>query len=752
MQLRDRPTTRVPRSQLKPDLNLSNRIAVLITPEYEGIFRNGGIGTYYHTLSQKLAENGWSVLLLLYQTEGEFLGRSLNPSVRHAFSTNEIDRVLDLAPHHSQRLQQFQPWDWVEASSYRSLLFVQALSDRYPTAQIYIEFPDLCGVGLQTIRAKRAGLLGQHCTTAVTLHSPQEWLNEADSRFSFEHSNWFRRVYEYEREAFESADLPFFLSYALRDRLVSYGWNLDRALYLPYCFKRLDPNRPPSAPLNLPRHIIPIVFFGRLEQRKGLLTFLAALHHLQPAQREQLHIVFLGKSVELNTPDGESLTSCETIERELGQEFTYSLETDRDSDEAIALVRSLAPAIVCLTSPQENLPNTAFEMAQLPVSLVVSDAGGFREPLNLVGRTDGVRWFEPGSVVALARQLGGAISAYPECPTVPKQDNLKKLNAALMQAKLSQMERRFDSNVLDHLESAKNPQLHVLRTRVLGMTCDAEQEFLGNYARYEYSGEGEFVDLGCWLGSASICFAQGLEQNNRVALKHKRIHAYDLFIWESTYMERSVENTKFAGRYQHGESFFDGFLELTQPWSDLIEVRAGDLTKLTWNRGSIEYLFIDAMKTWELSCNILRNFFPSLVPGKSLIHHNDFTDSWSAWIHLITYRLRSYFTHRDSLLNAAVFDYHRAIPLSVIEELSSCRLSLDCFSRQEINAAFDYSLDFVDPAMKHNIVAAKAMLFVHLRDFEMAQQVLNQGRDRFGEIGEIPVVQERISAFAKFMQ
>lgn len=118
MQLRDRPTTRVPHPKLKPDLNLSNRIAVLVTPEYEGIFRNGGIGTYYHTLSQKLAENGWSVLLLLYQTEGEFLGRSLNASVRHAFSTNEIEQALDLAPHHSQRLQQFQPWEWVEASSY----------------------------------------------------------------------------------------------------------------------------------------------------------------------------------------------------------------------------------------------------------------------------------------------------------------------------------------------------------------------------------------------------------------------------------------------------------------------------------------------------------------------------------------------------------------------------------------------------------------------------------------------------------
>jgi len=445
MLLRDRTTTRVPCAQLKRDLDLSDRIALLVTPEYEGIFRNGGIGTYYHTLSQKLTESGWSVVLLLYQTEEHFAGRPIDNAVRHAFSTTEIESVLTLTPQQQQRLRQFKSWQWVEDSSYRSLLFVQALSDRYPQAQIYIEFPDLCGVGLHTIRAKRTGCLGTHCTTAVTLHSPQEWLNEADSRFSFEYSDWFRKTCEYEREAFETADLPFFLSYTLRDRLERHGWNFDRAIYLPYCFKILDRDRCPSVPLSIPRHVIPIVFFGRLEQRKGLLTFVAALHQLSPVQRQRLHLIFLGKSVTLDLPDGRSLTSYEYIEQELGQDFAYTIETDRYSDEAIALIRSLAPAIVCLASPQENLPNTAFEMAQLPVSLVASDTGGFREPLNLVGRTAGVRWFTPGSVEMLARRLGEAMRAHPELPALTKQNDLDALNTALIQAKLERVERRIRS-------------------------------------------------------------------------------------------------------------------------------------------------------------------------------------------------------------------------------------------------------------------------------------------------------------------
>ena len=47
----------------KPD-----RVAFLVSSEYEGIFHNGGVGTHYRTLSQRLAEDGWHVILLLTYT------------------------------------------------------------------------------------------------------------------------------------------------------------------------------------------------------------------------------------------------------------------------------------------------------------------------------------------------------------------------------------------------------------------------------------------------------------------------------------------------------------------------------------------------------------------------------------------------------------------------------------------------------------------------------------------------------------
>ena len=783
------------------DLHCTANIALLVTPEYEGIFKNGGIGTYYATLGRNLAHRGRSVVLLLCQTADLFEGRSL-PHINHVFSTADAEASLDLAPVHTAILSQFQPWQWVESDSYRALLFAQALSDRYPQAQLYIEFPDLCGLGYRTIQAKRAGLLGKNCAVAVTLHSGQEWLNEAHERFTLEHSNWFRTVYEYEQYAFENADMPFFLSDFLKAKVESYGWKTDRALHLPYGFPLVGTLEPPTAasPTPVPSHpnlktptkkpanievkrgSIPIVFFGRLEERKGLLTFLAAVRQLPPELRARLHFLFLGKSVPLHAPHLQSLTSRDYIDRQLGGDFTYDILSDLFSQEAIALVRDLASAIVCLSSPQENLPNSALEMGQLPVSLVVSDTGGFREPLNLIRREAGLYWFEPGNAASLAKALSEAISAEREVPTVPSREFLEGVNRSLLERRLALMERAFststanlaaadteegnaiDNNLLNPQPKPKQPESHRkpvasassldagdAESRVLGMTCTPEQSFLQRYAGEEYSGRGEMVDLGCWLGSATICLAKGLERNRQVTLKSKRIHAYDWFRWQSSYMERSVAGTDLAGKYQDGESFLDEFLRRTQPWSDSIEVCAGDLTQLKWNGGRIEYLFVDAMKTWKLAQNILKYFYPFLIPGVSLVHHNDFADSWSAWIHLLNYRMRSYFTHRCSLLNAAVFDCDRALPASLIEELANLELSLENFSKPEIDAAFADSMEIVAAEMRPNVAAAKAMLFLHLKDLELAEREYLEIRDRYGDVLEIPQVGECIEQWKQYL-
>ncbi|HIK19192.1 MAG TPA: phytanoyl-CoA dioxygenase family protein [Leptolyngbyaceae cyanobacterium M33_DOE_097] len=82
----------------------NQKIAVLVSNEFEGFSRNGGIGTYYTALSQKLIADDWTVVLLLCQTDAEFQGGSTFGAVHHVFSTAETPQILNLQPIHQQIL------------------------------------------------------------------------------------------------------------------------------------------------------------------------------------------------------------------------------------------------------------------------------------------------------------------------------------------------------------------------------------------------------------------------------------------------------------------------------------------------------------------------------------------------------------------------------------------------------------------------------------------------------------------------
>jgi glycosyltransferase involved in cell wall biosynthesis len=724
-------------------------VAILVTSEYEGIFKNGGIGTYYKTLSEKLASEGAYVILILCKTEREFQGESTVAPVRHIFSTHQAEQVLQLQPIQQGILSGFQRWEWVESESYRILFFVQAIAAHFSQSPIYVEFPDLCGLGYRTIQAKRAGFLGQNCLTAVTMHSGQEWLNEAHEKYSLYPAwDWYQKVYGYEQYSFENADLAFFLSWFMAEKVKSYGWNMTQAIHLPYCFPivpPLDKKRPmlDRGGLNLKRQQIPIVFFGRLEERKGLLTFLEAIAHFaqQFADEEisqQLYLLFLGKTVTLHAPETEQQDSQEYIDQKLSNKFNYSIISDLFSQEAIALVQELAPAIVCLTSPQENFPNSALEMGQLPVSLVVSDTGGFRETLNLVGRSDKVRWFEPGNSQSLAAEIANAIEAYPEIPDVPQREFLAEVNQSLLNQRLEYMKQAFIQKAVSN-EQLSSPESY---SRLLGMTSNQEQVFLQDYGENIYSGQGEIIDLGCWLGSATISLAKGLEKNRRVALKYKRIHAYDLFTWHP-YMEQTVKGTSLEGKYEQGDSFLDEFTRRISPWSPSIAVYSGDVIEIGWNGGAIEYLFVDAMKSWELTKSIFLNFYPHLMPMTSLVHYNDFAHYATAWIHLLIYKLKPYFKHYCNLYQAAVFQYVNPLPKdTLILELDP---PFSIFSTEDVHQAFAYSMEICHEKLRPNIAAAKVMAFIYLGDIDQAKQELIKAREMFGNAGEIPLAAEEIS-------
>ena len=429
------------------------KIAVLASNEYEIISKNGGIGTYYTALSRKLAEDGWYVILLICQNEKKFAGDSQIPALAHIFSPPEAEDVLELNPIHLEILEtarQDPVGVWFDYQSFCCFLLVQAIVSQYPESLVYVEFAAIWGFGYRTIQAKHAGLLGQKCLTAVTTHGSFEWLREINRRYVVDNMPWLWRSYHYEQVSYEQADLTFFPSYFLMEKEKSYGWRAPHAQNLPYFIPHIDLTTTPDriAELlegELKTDKISVIFFGRLEERKGLCTFVEGIKQLEPSIAEKIQVIFLGKIVPLESPKLGHLNSLEYIDREFGNEVPYKIYTDFFSQEAISLINGLPHPIVCLTSLQENFPNTALEMGQIPISIVASDTGGFRETLGLLSRTDCVRWFEPGDSHSFRETIAEAIAAHPETPSVPTRESFDEVDRRLLKQRLEFMDAKLNA-------------------------------------------------------------------------------------------------------------------------------------------------------------------------------------------------------------------------------------------------------------------------------------------------------------------
>ncbi|UFP93068.1 glycosyltransferase [Gloeobacter morelensis] len=419
----------------------TSKVAVLVTSEYEGIYKNGGIGTYYRSLSEMLAAEGWYVILVLCFTQEHFAGTSDLAVVKHVFSANALDQVLHLQPMHREVLHDLR-YNETDQQGFGCLLLLQALIAHFQGAVVYVEFPEMLGFGFYTVQAKRAGLLGPKCIVAITLHSGCEWLYEAQDKYLEENIDWFWSVCHREQTSFEQADLAFFPSQSLKMKLESYSWHTGHAVHMPNFVPVVhSPVRQASCESEIPGGKVPLVFFGRLEDRKGLFVFVQAIKLLPTVLRDILHILFVGKVVQLQSSQFSHLDSRQYIEQQLSGVASFEIYTDLYSREAIQFVDSLPEPLVCLASPQENFPNSSLEMGQLPIRLVISDTGGFRETLQLIGRSASVYWFKPKNPQSLCRTLVQALTDAPQTIESADAARLKQINRELLERKIGCIDR-----------------------------------------------------------------------------------------------------------------------------------------------------------------------------------------------------------------------------------------------------------------------------------------------------------------------
>jgi SAM-dependent methyltransferase len=265
---------------------------------------------------------------------------------------------------------------------------------------------------------------------------------------------------------------------------------------------------------------------------------------------------------------------------------------------------------------------------------------------------------------------------------------------------------------------------------LVGMTSKTEQDYFAEYGEKIYSGKGEVVDLGCWLGSTTIPLVKGLLKNPAFIESGRKVYAYDLFVWFD-WMNSSAVGTNLAGKYKEGDNFVEEFKLRTKEFAEHIEIREGDLKVIGWSQQEkIEFLLVDAMKNWDLANAIVRAFYPSLVPGESIVLHQDYAHFFTPWIHLLQWRFRKNFELVGEVAKSqsVIFKYKSRID----SELLKRNYSFESFSVNDVDEAFDYSMSIVSREKLPNVAAAKVMWFLHQDKRDEARAEFERQLERGG--------------------
>jgi glycosyltransferase involved in cell wall biosynthesis len=356
----------------------------LVTGELSGPDYNGGIGTANRGLALALRRHGYQVDVLYTRVSRQepFCFRGTFEEQVEAYRGLGI-RLLCIA-HDGE-------WnDWL-AKSHHAMTHLAA------GGYDHVFFNDTHGTGYYPLLARRTGSPELARTSmAVVTHSATQWVAELNQ--SAITSVEDVRLLEMERRSIELADAVISPSAYLLDKYRGYGWQLpENTVVLP----NLLPDEDHRRPLGI-RHaaVEELVFFGRLERRKGLWLFCEALDRIKYQLKER-KVTFLGR---VTQEDGEA-TSFSLVRRSAAWPFEVRLLHGFDREQALNYLKT-GPRLAVMPSWQDNSPCAILECLHNGIPFIASSGSGGQELLAAACRDDNL--FEP-TVDALCRKLRSAL-------------------------------------------------------------------------------------------------------------------------------------------------------------------------------------------------------------------------------------------------------------------------------------------------------------------------------------------------------
>jgi len=364
----------------------------IVTADIVGPVRNGGIGTWYHALASALAEGGHRVTVLY--TLGDWC------------ENKTLDYWIDW---YRRKGIEFIPLPAYQKAILDASLWLQAtyrvyqwLKAREGAGEIFdvIHFHEWRGSGYYPALARRQGLALGKSVICVGTHSPLLWHKSGMGEFITELEELQTDFQE--RQSVELADVVVSPSRYMIDWISEQGWKLpERVEIRQYIQSHVTAGEDPLTQ----QPIRQLVFFGRLETRKGLVLFCDALDILAAEQAKlpvDFSVAFLGKPGMVEGGEAHAYIS----RRAEKWPFPWSVVDSLDHAGAIGYLRQPATlAVIC--SLLENSPNTVLECLVNQIPCLATNVGGTPE---LIAEDDRQRiTFDP-QPKALAKKLHAAVT------------------------------------------------------------------------------------------------------------------------------------------------------------------------------------------------------------------------------------------------------------------------------------------------------------------------------------------------------
>lgn len=258
-----------------------------------------------------------------------------------------------------------------------------------------------------------------------------------------------------------------------------------------------------------------------------------------------------------------------------------------------------------------------------------------------------------------------------------------------------------------------------------------EREFLFGLASRYYAGEGIIVDAGIFLGGSTRCFGEGILSNPR------RDEIVQKWLRPIVSYERAIVNPNMPNFFKRhgltfsaapGASFESELRRNIEPVQDLVDLRIGDFMEARDTGRPVEILFLDILKSSALSLHAFRLFHSNLIPGRSVVIHQDYFFEELPWIKTHQEALAHYFDFVGEIGSSAVFLCRSKVPESVLD-----RLEDDLSPAEQLRLASIAMHRSADPARRFFMALSKMRLIRKLQGRGAARAYLEWVKGEFPE-------------------